>query len=905
MKDAERPGGNGLENRPLSGRFKRVFRLERGSDVDARHAVDEELRHHVELATEELTDAGWDPAEARQEALRSFGDMDETRAYCVEMHARRGRDERRREMMSLDEIRQDVRYALRSIRKSPGYAGLVVLTLAFGIAANTTIFSVMNPYLFRPLPFGGADQLVQVNQVNPTTGWDMDRFSYPQYADWKERSRAFQDLAAYTYGSANVTDAEGPEQIQYSRLTSNMFDVLDAQAALGRTFRLDEGGPGGERVVVMAYGLWERRYASDPAIVGRAITLDGVQHTVVGVMPPDFNFPFGGVKLWLTAQDDRSADRGSRPYQLIGRLNDGWTADRTRSELEAIQAELATQYPDEDGRMSGVSVKPVREALNFAWEVMNGLFYVLLGAVAFVLLIACANVASLTLARGSTRLREVSVRAAMGARRGRLVRQLLTESLVLATAGGLVGVAMAYWITGLLNPVIPEDLFKIGAITIDRTVLAFSLVVTLATPVAFGLAPALSASRVDLSLGLKEGSKSSGGLATSGGRKVLVVSQVALAVVLISGAGLMLRSFASVQRLDLGFEPDRIVTTEVILGADAYPTPGERRAFLEEAVAAVSGVPGVASASAVRWLPLNHETISGQVAPSALAGAPAEEWPLATANYVYPGYFGTMGIEVVAGRDFAITDGTDSQPVVVVNRPLADRLWPGASAVGQTLVMGVDNRLEGQVIGVVEEVHHSDLDPANVGPQYYLPSLQSASRRFFVLGRTASDPADMVSGVRSALAAVAPDLPLTIRPYDDVVAENQMQWSIGSVFLGIFGGGALLLAALGIYGLISFSVAQRDRELGVRIALGATRGEIRRSVVGGGLRLTGVGLGIGLLAAFGLGRAASAALFGVSATDPVALGGTLVLFLGVSALASFVPAARASATDPITVLRSE
>jgi predicted permease len=501
---------------PIGRGFKRVFRLDRSSGDDTHRAVDDELQHHMELAMAELVDAGWEPTEAHREALRQFGDMDETRAYCEQMQARRGREERRRDMMSFDEIRQDVTYALRSVRKAPGYAGLVILTLAFGIAANTTIFSVMNPYLFRPLPFGDAEQLVQVNQVNPTTGWDMDRFSYPQYADWKERSRAFEDVAAYTYGSANVTDAEGPEQVQYSRLTPNMFDVLDAQPSLGRTFRPEEGGPGAEPVVVMAHGLWERRYASDPAVVGRAITLDGVQHTVIGVMPPTFNFPFGSVKLWLTTRDDYSADRGSLPYQLIGRLNDAWTAERARTELEGIQAELAAQYPQEDGRMSGVSVKPVREALNFAWDIINALFYVLLGAVGFVLLIACANVASLTLARGSSRLREVSVRAAMGARRGRIIRQLLTESLVLAIAGGVLGIAMSYGIAGLINPVIPEDLFKIGAVSIDRTVLIFSLAVTLATPIAFGLVPALSASRVDLTLGLKEGSKGSGGLGRPG-----------------------------------------------------------------------------------------------------------------------------------------------------------------------------------------------------------------------------------------------------------------------------------------------------------------------------------------------------------------------------------------------------
>lgn len=891
----------------MADRFKRVFRLDRSSGADAHSSVDEELRLHIELVVDELTQAGWDTSEAHREALRQFGDMDETRAYCEQMQTRRGRDERRRDMMSFDEVRQDVTYALRSIRKAPGYAGLVILTLAFGIAANTTIFSVMNPYLFRPLPFGDADALVQVNVVNPVTGWDMDRFSYPQYADWQERSRAFTDLAAYTYGSANVTDAEGPEQLQYSRLTSNMFDVLDAQPELGRTFRPEEGGPAGEQVVVMAHGLWQRRYAADPGIIGRAITLDGVQHTVIGVMPAAFNFPFGGVKMWLTAREDRTVDRaGGRPYQLIGRLNAGWTIDRARTELEGIQAELSATYPDADGRMSGVSVKPVREALNFAWDIISALFYVLLGAVAFVLMIACANVASLTLARGSARIREVSVRAAMGARRGRIIRQLLTESLVLATVGGVLGVGMSYWITGLLNPVIPEDLFKIGAISIDRTVLAFSLLVTFATPLAFGLVPALAASRVDLTLGLKEGSKGSSRLATSRGRQILVVTQVALAVVLTTGAGLMLRSFVAVQQLDLGFDTGRLATAEIILGNDAYPTNEERRAFMDEAVGVVARTPGVTASSAVRWLPLNHETMAGLVAPASMVGAPEEEWPLATRNEVYPEYFETMGIELLSGRDFARTDGPDSQPVVVVNRLLANRFWPEGEAVGQTLLLGgPDDPVTLSVIGVVDAVHHEDLDPTNVGPQLYRSALQAGARRFFVVARTDGDPADIIAGARTALGTIAPELPITIRPMDAVVGESAMPWSIGSVFLGIFGGGALLLATLGIYGLISFSVTQRERELGVRIALGATRAEIRKDVVVGGLKLTGIGLVIGLALAFGAGSAAAAALQGVDPVDPVTMLGVLVLFLGVSALASFVPAARASGTDPITALRSE
>ncbi len=886
--------------------FKRAFRLDRPSGEDVRSSVDDELRHHLDLTIEELTGEGWPPAEAEREALRRFGDIDDTRAYCREMQARRGREERRREIMSFDEIHQDLRYALRSIRKGPGYAGLVILTLAFGIAANTTIFSVMNPYLFRPLPYGDADELVQVNVVNPSTGWDMDRLSWPQYLDWRERSRAFSGLAAYSYGAANVTDAEGPEQIQYARLTADMFAVLDVQPASGRTFRPEDGIPGAEPVVVLAHDLWQRRYLADPGTVGRAITLDGVPHTVVGIMPPEFNFPFGTAKMWVPIRVDLSSDRARNPYILVGRLAEGWTIDRARDELEGVLAELSAQYPDVDGRMSGVTVKPVREALNFVWDVMNALFYVLLGAVAFVLLIACANVASLTLARGSTRLREVSVRAALGARRGRIIRQLLTESLVLASLGGAGGVALAYGFTGLIDGVIPDDLFKVGAISIDGTVLAFSLVLTVLTPVLFGLVPALSASRVDLTGGLKEASKGSGGLATSRGRQILVVTQVALAVVLITGAGLMMRSFASVQRIDLGFDPDRVVTAELLLPADAYPSSGEVLAFLDEAVTAVARIPGVTSASTVRWLPLNHETTSDPVAPTELAGAPEEEWQLATANHVHTGYFETMGISLLSGRDFVTTDGAGSQLVVVVDRTLAERLWPTGNAVGRTLLIGgPDEGVATTVVGVVEPVHHMDLDPANVGPQYYRPALQATGRRFFVLGRTDADPASLVPAVRTALGAVAPELPLTIRPFDDVVAENAMQWSIGSVFLGIFGAGALLLATLGIYGLISFSVAQRGRELGVRIALGASASEIRRSVVGDGLKLTAVGVGIGLLLALGMGQLISAALYGVDGSDPVTLAAVLVLFVSIAALASFVPAARASTADPISVLRAE
>jgi putative ABC transport system permease protein len=889
----------------VGGDFKRAFRLDRWSRSDARASVDDELEHHVELCVEELVEAGWESEDARREALRQFGDMHETKTYCEDMQTGRGAVERR--AMAADEVWQDFKYALRMLRKAPGYAGLVIVTLAFGVAANTTIFSLMNPYLFRPLPYESADELVQVNQANPITGWDMDRFSYPQYEDWKARTRAFSDVAAYTYGSANITGEEGAEQVQASHLTANMFDVLGAQAALGRTFLAEDGLPNGPQVVVLGHGLWQRRYASDPGLVGRTISMDGVQRTVIGVMPENFNFPFGGVKLWMPVQvESATANRGSLPYQLVGRLNEGWTRERASAELLQIQQELGVQYPDVDGRMEGVTVKPLREALNFAWDMLSISFKVLLGAVAFVLMIACVNVASLTLARGSSRQREMSVRAAMGARRSRIIRQLLTESVVLAGLGGVLGIGFSYWAASMLNPVLPEDLYRIGDINIDRTVLAFSLLVTFTTPVVLGLIPALKASKTDLSIGLKEGSKGSGGLAMSTGRRLLVVAQVAFAVVLMTGAGLMVRSFVSAQDIDLGFDADRIVVAEALLPTNAYPSREERLGFVEEAVRRLERTPGVAAASAVSWLPLNHESITSQIARPSMAGAPAAEWPLAILNYTHPGYFETMGIELLEGRNFGTMDAEDSQPVVIVSDAMVNRFWPNESPIGQSLLAGDPPEVQTYtVVGVVSNVLHGDLMMGDLGPQMYRPTMQAAGRRFFLVSCTSGEPADLVAGVREAMQGVNSNLLYRVHPMDEVVQENQLQWSIGSVFLGAFGGGALLLATLGIYGLISFSVSQRERELGVRIALGANASEIRGNVVGDGVRLTVVGLVIGLPVALLLGRFASAMLYEVSPYDPATLAGVMLVFVAVSAFASFLPAARASRTDPAAVLRSE
>lgn len=881
--------------------YKRAFRRSGG---DAARAVDEELAFHVEECVEELVAQGWTPDRAREEAIRQFGDLERTRSYCVDMQTRRERGERRG--MVMEELWQDLKYAVRSLGNAPGYAVLVVATLAFGIAANTTIFSVMNPYLFRALPFGDADRLVHVTQVDQVTGWHMDRFSLPTYEDWAARTRSLEAVGAYTYTGTNVTGPEGPESLTLSRVTANMFDVLQADAALGRTFAPDEGGPAGRDVVVLDHGLWQRRYNGDPGVVGRTIDLDRVPHTVVGVMPPEFTFPFGGVRLWVPIREDpATAARNRAPYLLVGRMAEGATRASVHTDLLRIQQELAARYPDADGRWNGVTVLSMREGLNFVWEILTVSFAVLLGAVIFVLAIACVNVASLTLARGSTRVRELSVRIALGAPRGRVVRQLLTESLVLAALGGALGVGLAYAATRVVGPAIPEDLYKVGGVTIDGTVLAFTLVVTVATPLLFGLVPALSATRRSLVDGLKEGSKGSGGQGTSRARRALVSVQVALAVVLTSGAGLMLRSFAAVQELDLGFDADRTVAVTVQPPEADYATD-EVPAYVERAIEEMEAVPGVSRASAVLYLPLNHETPSTRFAPAALAGAPAEEWPLAIPNYAYPGYFETMGIPVLAGRTFDRSDNRDAEVVAVVNQAMADRYWPGESPVGRTLLLGdPTDPTEATVVGVVGNVLHDALDGDPAGAQIYRPAMQTRARRHFLVARTDGDPESVVAPVRRAVQAVDTDLPLTLRPMAAVVAENQLQWSLLSVFLAVFGAGALLLATLGIYGLISFSVAQRGRELGVRVAMGATRGDLRRTVVGDGLKLAGVGLAVGMVVAAALPRIAGAVLYGVPAFAPLTLVGVLALFLGVALVASWIPAERASRTDPLEVLRAE
>jgi predicted permease len=872
-----------------------------------RREVDEELEHHLDLATDELVAEGWDPREARVEAERRFGDLTGTREYCTHERARARAGTRRGQRM--DELRQDLKYALRTLRTAPGYAAVVVATLAVGIALNTLVFSLMNPYLVRALPYSEPDRLAAVGGIDRLEGWDMGRFSEPQVADLAERTRAFEGLGSYFYGTANLVGPDGASRVATATMSGNLFGLLGVDAARGRTLTEADVAPGAAQVAVLSHAFWTRQFGADPGMVGSTIRLDGQAHTVVGVMPPDFNFPYNAIELWLPQQDAALAnDRAWQGQLIIGRLAEGWTAERARTELSGIQVDLASEWPETDADYEAIAVKPLREALNFAWEVLQPAFLILLSGVGLVLLIACVNVASLTLARSAARGREVAVRAAVGASKGRLVRQLVVESLVLAGLGGALGIGLAILGTNAIGGLLPDDLFRVGDVAVDRGVLLFSALITLVTPMVFGLAPALVAARTSLAGVLRSSGGAVGSArANARARSALVVVQVTLAVVLVASTGLMVRSFANAVNADLGFDAEALVIASVTPAESSYPDAESLAAYYRTIEERVAAVPGVAAVGTVSHLPLNHETIPVRYTTPEGEGQPIEDRPSAYTSRAGPAYFEALGIPLLDGRVLRAEDRESAAPAVVVTQALAERLWPGEGAVGRTLVYGSGDRpLRATVAGVVADVRYDDL-AGTPRPHVYRVLEGTTTRRRFVVVRAAPGipPASLTSELRTVFREADPDLPFSIRGMPEVVAESTGIWAMGSGFLAIFGLVATGLAALGIYGLVTFSVQRRQREMGLRLALGADAGKLQRSVVVQGLRLTTVGLVIGLVLALASGAALAGFLLGVGSVDVPSLGGAAALFTIVAAAASWLPARRAARVDPVRVLRSE
>ena len=810
---------------------------------------------------------------------------------------------------------QDLRYAARSLLRNPGFAAIAVLTLALGIGANTTIFTVVRSVLFRPLPYQAPERTAML--WNSWEGEARGRLSAPELFDYRQGVRSFEQIGAYAVGEANLTGEGAPERVPSAFMTADMFGVLGVGPTLGRAFTPEEDRPGGPEVVVLSHGLWQRRFGGDVAVIGRAIRVNGKPRTVLGVMPPEFKLPMDFrearpaqlfVPLALDPADP--GNRGSHYLLGVGRLRPNATLDQARAEMGGVvqrwKDEGLIDWAPEFGAV------PVRVAEELTGDVRPTLF-ILLAAVGLVLLIACANVANLLLARSDARRRELAVRAAIGAGRGRILRQLLTESLLLALVGGLAGVAMALFGVEGLVALAPEGMPRVESIRLDAAVLLFGGAIAVLTGLLFGVAPALQASRTDLARTLREGGRG----ATTGRvqqrfRSVLVVAEIALSVVLVIGAGLLIRSFWELRGTELGFQPEHVVTARISLPSADYPDEGDAAAFYRELTGRIEAIPGVSEVAAVRVLPLEGE-IGDWGIDIAGKAEPADNTFKGDFQAATPGYIEAMGIKLVRGRTLEEGDQADALPVVVVNRTMAERYWPGEDPIGQQLRVGgpEQGRPWLTVVGIVEDVRHNAIteEPRT---EMYLPHAQVPLSIGGPLGtmslviRTTRPAEAVFLRLREEVREMDPNLPVAdLRTLEEVVSSALAEPRFIMLLLAAFAALALLLGAVGIYGVMSYAVGLRTQEFGIRMALGGRAGDVLRLVARQGASLAVTGIVIGVVAAFATTRLLASLLYGVDAADPWTFAAVPVLLLGIALLASYLPALRATRVDPAIALRAE
>jgi predicted permease len=812
----------------------------------------------------------------------------------------------------MDGLLKEIGYGIRGLLKQPAFTAIAVITLALGIGANTAMFSVINAVLLRPLPYYEPNRLVTIWEESPQRDMYEMPVSFANVRDWIDQNHTFEQISAYTFTNLNLTGAGEPARLSTVRCSSNLFSLVGAKPLLGRTFVADDDKEGANRVVILGHGLWQSRFGSDARIVGQSLVLNNQNYTVVGVMPSAFQFPVGFGYLGKVLNDptelyvplaatSKEMARGNYSFFSIGRLKPGATIEQARADMTAIESRLEQQYPDYN---SGIGIKLVLTQEQTV-KVIRPALLVLLGAVAFLLLIACANIANLLLARAASRQKEMAIRTALGASRGRVVRMLLTESLILSLAGGCLGFLISVWSTRVLMALAPDNIPRMNEVGVDARVFGFTLAVSLITGIAFGLIPALHAARPNLNDALKEGSR--GSMGSSAGkrtRSVLAAVEVALSLVLLIGAGLMIKSFLRLQQMNLGFNPDNVLAVNLSLSSSRYPEDRQQTAFFEQALERVRSLPGVQSAGSTTGLPLTLELsgsdfrIEGQPEPEA-----GKEMIINTRS-VSPDYFSTLGISLIKGRDFDNRDKNDAPAVAIINHNLAQVYFVNEDPIGRRITFD-DGQSWISIVGIIGDVKQLGLD-SSAKPEVYFPYLQAASPAMSIVVRTASNPSALAAAVKSQIQMVDKDLPVKdAKTMQELLAESVSGRRFNMLLLTIFAVVALVLAVVGIYGVMSYTVTRRTHEIGIRMAVGAQPLDVFRMVIGQGMKLALIGVAFGLIGAFGLTRLMTTMLFGVEPTDPTTFVSIAVLLTAVALIACYIPGRRATKVDPLVALRYE
>jgi predicted permease len=861
----------------------------------AERELEEEIRTHLEMQIEDNLRRGMNAADARYAALRKFGG--------VEQMKDRYRD--RRGLPLVESTLRDLRYALRMLGRNPGFTIVAVLTLGLGIGANTAIFSMVYALMLRPLPYAEPDRLMLLTEKMRTG--DRMTVAYPNFVDWRERTQTFEEMSAYRTQSFNLTGVEKPTRLRGRAVTWNFFRLLGVFPQHGRSFIEQDDQPGATRTVLLGHQMWKDRFGGDPGFVGKTILLDGDSYTVIGVMPPDFEYIRKDdfyVPLGLSlGPNSNLLSRGNHPSLLVlGRLKRGYRYEQARAEMATLAGQLENAYPETNSGQSATA----QTLQEYMTEEVSQSLWVLLGAVSFILLIACVNVSNLLLIRAADRNKEIALRLALGAGRGRIVRQFLNESLLIAGLGGIAGLLIGRWMVSVLVSLAPEGIPLLNRVGLDLTVLLFTLGVSLVTSILCGLLPALHSSRVDLQTALKEGGRSTSGGGREVARRTLMVVEVALALTLLIGAGLLVRSMVALLRVDPGFDSQNLLTMRLMLSGKAYDVERARN-FYDECLTRIGALPGVRSAALTLSLPIdgsnwNSIFIAADKPVPARADLPSSAFIPVSKNY-----FEAMGIRLLNGRAFTTAETANSPTVTVINEALARRLWPGENPIGKRLKQGwpEDKNPWREVVGVVADLKLNGMQ-AETPLQAYLPIQQEVARNISLVARTTGDPMSLAQVVENAIHELDKDLPIfSVRTMDQLLGNSVATRRLTLTLLASLAALALLLAAVGIYGVVSHSVRQRTHEIGVRIALGAPTNNVLVLVVKQGMTVALIGVTIGVIASLILTRLMASLLFGVAAIDPLTFGAIALLLIFIAFMACLIPARRATKVDPVIALRCE